>query len=130
MKNNMQVMKDSKVNFVSAVGVYILLSGSISGVLTVPGLIVLLFGVGGKPATDFNPVGLRVSCRQRRAGLPIFFLSCGSTTLEAQSRLQFSKVPSFQPTLLEHCAFDTSTLCICTRQMLTIHLVLLPFDGL
>ena len=55
----MQVLKDSKVKFVSAVGAHLLTSFlSVSAFLTAPGLIVLLLvgeSGGGKPPSNFKP---------------------------------------------------------------------------
>ena len=48
----MQVLKDSKVKFVSAVGVSLLTSGSVFGLLTAPGLIVLHLGKKKKKASS------------------------------------------------------------------------------
>ena len=50
----MEVLKDSGKKFVSAVGISLLTSGSVFGLLTAPGVIVLYLGRKKLPA-DFQP---------------------------------------------------------------------------
>ena len=90
---------------------FCLLSGSVFGLLTAPGLIVLHLGEK-KPFADFKPaktVLLDFLGAAVRWGLgSIFFsLSCGCARMEAQSRLQYSQMSSFHSTLFERCAAHT-----------------------
>ena len=97
----------SKVKFVSAVAVHlwtifwICLWFSLN-----PRSYCLTFGKKKKKAYPASFAELPGSCRQRGSSVP-FFLPCGLAKMGAQSGLQSSQVPSFQPTPLEHCVACT-----------------------
>ena len=108
-----------------------LLSGSISGVLTAPGLIVLLFKKKKKKSL---PLILNLQVFGYPAGreeLGSLFFSFPVVPLDWRLSLGYSihRCPVSSPHPQSTVHSTLSTLCICARQVLTIHLVLQPFDG-
>ena len=89
----MQVLKNSKVTFVSAVGLCLLTNfWIISSFLTAPGLTVLLLKEKKKSPADFKPssqfCGSSQILQAEGGWAPVFFLSRGSPRMGAQSALQ------------------------------------------
>ena len=127
----MQVLKDSKLKFVSAVGVCLL---DLSVFLTAPGVILTLKTKKKTQKTSCwfytfqsSFAGIPGSCRQRRAGLHCFpflwfFKDGGLVWATIMTGVVSSPCP--QSTVWP----ELSTLCICARPLLIIHLVLPPFD--
>ena len=87
-KRKMHILKDSKVKFVSTVGVHLLTSFWICLRFSHSSRsIVLVLGETTKPPADFKPAMLVLHISPDPADSS-FFLSCGSSRMEAQSGLQ------------------------------------------
>ena len=120
INNNMQLLSNSKVKFVSVSQLLALalwsLFGSVSCPYTAQGFISYTWGKKSLLLTLNMPrakgVLLVFLDATSRGGLGFaFFFSCGSVRMGARSGLQYSRLTSFQPRLSVCCQAPTVHLC-------------------
>ena len=129
----MQVLKNSKVTFVSAVGLCLLTNfWIISSFLTAPGLTVLLLKEKKSLLLILNLqasfAGLPRSCRQRGAGLQFFFFPVVPQEWGLSLPYSNHRCPVSRPCPQTTVWPELSTLCICSRPAPIIHPLVQPFD--